>query len=249
MSGLAAELVRLPVELIVASGGSVNVVKHVTDTVPIVMPVSGDPVRQGLVASLARPGGNITGLTTQSSSEIARKRLELLKEIAPGAVRVAVLWNPGNIAKEFEFQQLQAAAAGLGFALHSVEVRGPGDFDGAFAAAAAGRPDALAALQEGLIVAHQARITDFALKGRLPSVFESREQVEAGGLLSYGPNVPQMFQRAAAYVDKILKGAQPADLPVEQPTTFDCAINLTTAQALGLTIPPSVLQQATATIS
>ena len=130
-----------------------------------------------------------------------------------------------------------------------MEVRGPGDFDGAFTAAADARPDALAALQEGLIVAHQARITAFALRGRLPSVFESREQVAAGGLLSYGPNVPHLFRRAATYVDKILKGAQPADLPVEQPTTFDCAINLATAQALGLTIPPSVLQQATEIIS
>ena len=242
---LAAELAGLPVELIVAAGGSVNVAKDVTDTIPIVMPVSGDPVGQGLVASLARPGGNITGQTTLSSSEIARKRLQLLKEVVPTVSRVAVLWNPGNSAKVLEFQQVQAAATDLGIALSSLEVRRPEDLDGAFEVAAAARPDALAALSEGLINNQAARIAAFALQGRLPSVFEQRTHVEAGGLMGYGPDARDLHRRAATYVDKILKGARPADLPVEQPTKFDFVVNLRTAHALGLTIPPSVLQQAT----
>jgi putative ABC transport system substrate-binding protein len=243
--GLAAELVRLPVDLIVAAGGAVNVAKDATAMIPIVMPVSGDPVGQGLVASLARPGGNITGLTTLSSSELARKRLQLLKEVAPEASRVAVLWNPGNPGKAIEFQQAQAAAAALGLTLHSLEVRGPDDFDGAFGAAAAGHADALNALSEALINDHAARIAHFALAGRLPSVFELRELADAGGLMSYGPNVHDLFRRAAAYVDRILKGANPADLPVEQPTKFDFVLNLRTAQALGRIIPQSAPQQAT----
>jgi len=245
---LAAELVRLQVAVIVAAGGAVNTAKDATNTIPIVMPTSGDPVGQGLVTSLARPGGNITGLTTLSSSEIAGKRLQLLKEIVPEASRVAVLWNPGNAAKVLEFKQAQVAAAALGLTLQSLEVRGPNDFDSAFNAAAAGHVDALDALSEALINAHATRITDFALKSRLPSVFEQRELVEAGGLISYGPNVTDLYRRAATYVDRILKGAKPADLPVEQPTRFDFVINLKTAQALGLTIPQSILMQATEVI-
>jgi putative ABC transport system substrate-binding protein len=244
VAGLVTELVNLQVELIVAAGGSVISAKEVTDTVPIIMPVSGDPVGQDLVASLSRPGGNITGLTTLSSSTIARKRLELLREIAPRAVRVAVLWNAGNNGKAIEFHEMDAAAPTLGFSLDSLEVRSGGDFDAAFSAAAA-RPDALAALQEGLINGHVTRITGFALEHRLPSVFEAREHVEMGGLLSYGPNVPQMFRRAAAYVEKVLNSAKPADLPIEQPTTFDFAVNLKTADVLGLTIPQALLAEST----
>ncbi len=233
VSALAAELVGLPVDLIVAAGGAVNVAKDATSTIPIVMPVSGDPVGQGLVASLARPGGNITGLTSLSSSEIARKRLELLKEIVPEASRVAVLWNPGNPAKVLEFQQTQGAATVLGLTLLSLEVRGPDDFDRAFNAAAAGQLDALNVFTESVTGAQATRIADFALQRRLPSMFETRPYVDAGGLISYGANSSDLFRRAATYVDKILKGAKPADLPVEQPTTFDFVINLKTAQALG----------------
>jgi putative ABC transport system substrate-binding protein len=245
LPNLTAELVRLPVELIVAGGGAVNAAKDATRTIPIVMPVSGDPVGQGLVASLARPGGNVTGLTTQSSSPLAGKRLQLLKETVAEVSRVAILWNPGNTAKVLEFQQAQAAATGLGLQLHSVEVRGPNDLDDAFNAATAWHPDAFQALNESLINAYAARITDFDLRSRLPSVFEQRELVDAGGLISYGPNVPELFRRAATYVDKILKGTRPAELPVEQPTKFDFGVNLKTAQALGLSIPQSILMQAT----
>jgi putative tryptophan/tyrosine transport system substrate-binding protein len=243
---LAAELVQLQVAVIVGtSSPAVNAAKAATTTIPIVTPSSGDPVAQGFATSLARPGGNITGLTTLSSTEIAGKRLELLKEIAPEASRVAVLWNPGNTAKVLEFQQAQTAATALGLTLHSLEVRGPDDFDRAFNAAAAGHVDAVDVLSEGLVNAQATRIAAFALKNRLPSVFEQRELVQAGGLISYGPAIHDLYRRAATYVDKILNGANPADLPIEQPTTFDFVVNLKTAQALGLVIPPSVLQQAT----
>jgi putative ABC transport system substrate-binding protein len=246
---LAAELVRLgPDVLVAATSPAVSVAQHLTQEIPIVMPTSGDPVRQGFVTSLARPGGNITGLSTMSSSETAGKRLQLLKEIVPEAARVAVLWNPGSSAKVVEFQEVQAAAPALGVTLHSLEVRAPEEFDSAFNAAAVGHFDALDTLTEALIIAHATRVAEFALKSRLPSVFEERALVEAGGLVSYGPSVRDLYHRAAYYVDRILKGAKPADLPVEQPIRFDFVINLQTAQALGLTIPPHVLLQATEVI-
>jgi putative ABC transport system substrate-binding protein len=244
LPALAAELVGLRVELIVTQGGTVNAAKEATATIPIVVATSGDPVAQGLASSLARPGGNITGLTTLAPT-LGRKRLELLKETAPEAARVAVLWNPNNAIKVLEFEQAQAAARALGLALESLEVRGPADFDNAFNTAAARRFDGLDVLSEGLIGANIPRIADFALGNRVPSVFEPKESVAAGGLISYGPNFPDLYRRAAAYVDKILKGAKPADLPIEQPTRFDFAINIRTAQTLGLTIPPGVLAQAT----
>jgi putative ABC transport system substrate-binding protein len=241
---LAAELARLPVELIVTQGGTVNAARDVSATIPIVVATSGDPVAQGLASSLAHPGGNITGLTTLAPT-LGRKRLELLKETAPEATHVGVLWNPGNAIKVLEFKQVQAAANALRLTLESLEVRGPEDFDNAFDAAVSRRFDGLDVLSEGLISLHIARILDFALGNRLPSVFEQREFVASGGLISYGPNTPDLWRRAAAYVDKILKGANPADLPIEQPTTFDFAVNLKTAQALGITVSPTVLAQAT----
>jgi putative tryptophan/tyrosine transport system substrate-binding protein len=244
---LAAELVRLPVNLIVAAGGAVNTAKDATTTIPIVAPVTGDPVRQGLVSSLARPGGNITGLSTLSS-EIAGKRLQLLKEIAPQASQVAVLWNPGNPAKGLEFQETQVAARSLGLTLQSFEVRGPHDFTSAFDAAASRHVDALVTLTESLTLTHAAEIAGFALNSRLPSMSELRPFVAAGGLVSYGPNVPDVYRRAAAYVDKILKGAKPADLPVEQPMRFDFVVNMNTAQALGISFPPEILLQITEVI-
>jgi putative tryptophan/tyrosine transport system substrate-binding protein len=242
---LAVELVRLPVAVIVAAGPAVNAAQDATITIPIVTPSSGDPVAQGFTTSLARPSGNITGLTTLSSSEIAQKRLQLLKETVPEAAHVAILWNPGNTAKVLEFQQAQVAATALGLTLHSFEVRGPDDFDRAFHAATAGHLDALDAFSESLINAHATRIAEFARHSRLPSVFETQELVHAGGLMSYGPNIADLYRRAATYVDRILKGAKPADLPIEQPSRFDFVINLQTAQALGLTIPQHVLLQAT----
>jgi putative ABC transport system substrate-binding protein len=245
LSDLAAELVRLQVAVIVAAGGpAVLAAKGATSAIPIVMPLSGDPVAQGYVTSLARPGGNVTGLTTLSS-ELARKRLQLLKEIVPEASRVAVLWNPNSTAKVLGFQEAQVAATALGLTLQSLEVRGRDDFAGAFEAAATGHVDALDTFTDPVTFAHLTPIVDFALKSRLPSMSQEREFVAAGGLVAYGPNTRDLYGRAATYVDKILKGAKPADLPIEQPTTFDFVINLKTAQTLGLTFPQSIMLQAT----
>ena len=236
---------RLGVDLIVASGSpAVEAAKDATSTIPIVMPVSGDPVGQGFVAGLAGPGGNVTGLTTMSSSELSRKRLQLLREIAPAASRVAVLWNPTNSAKVLDFRETETAAGALGMRIESLTVRGPGDFDGALGTPG-GRWDGLIALVDLLTLTHRARIVEFAARGGLPAIYELREFAELSGLLVYGPSLDAMYRRAAAYADKILKGTKPADLPIELPTTFDFVINLKTAQALGLTIPQSVLVQAT----
>jgi len=242
---LAAELVRLGVDLIVVGGGDpANLAaKEATGTIPIVVAVSTDPVGTRLITSLARPGGNVTGLSIQAS-EGAGKRLELLKEAAPRASRVAVLWNTAHAGKVIEFRETQVAARALGMTLQSVEVRGPHDFDRAFSAIAAGRPDALIVFSETLTLAHRQRIVDFAARSGLPMISETSEFAVAGGLLTYGASLPDLFRRAATYVDKILKGAKPGDLPVEQPTKFDLVINLKTATALGLTIPPTLLLRA-----
>jgi ABC-type uncharacterized transport system substrate-binding protein len=245
---LAAELVRLKVDVIVTSGGYqvTRAAKEATTTMPIVI-ISPDPMRTGLVASLARPGGNVTGVSILAPDG-GRKRLELLKEAVPQAVRVAVLWNAAQRGKESEWQETQVAAGALGVTLHSVELRGSDVFDAAFAAMVRARPDALRTFSEALTLAHQRRIVDFAPQNRLPLISESQEFAGAGGLMTYGASLPALFRRAATYVDKILKGAKPADLPVEQPTTFELVINLKTAQAPGLTIPPSLLFQATEVI-
>ena len=242
---LAAELVTLPVDILVSGGSQVSpVAKQATATIPIVMAHGGDPIATGLVASLARPGANITGLTS-IAPQMTTKRLDLLKPAAPSLSRVAVLWSPVNPAKPPEFLQAQGAAAALGLKLESFEVRGPGDFDGAFQAVTRESTDGLLVLAESVVVSELARVAEFATQSRLRSICELREFADAGGLMSYGANIRAIRVGAATYVDKILKGAQPADLPVEQPTTFDFVINLKTAQALGLSIPPSVLQQAT----
>ena len=245
LPGLAAELVSLRVAAIVATGAAVDAAKAATDTIPIVMPVSGDPVAQGLVTSLARPDGNITGLTTQSASPLAGKRLQLLKEIAPNIARVAVVWNAGLPSKLLEYKETEVAAGPLGFSLHSLAVRRQDDLDGAFNDAMSAHVEALNTFTDPLTTSLAVQIVDLARTNRLPSVFEVRSFVTAGGLISYGPDTTDMYRRAATYVDKILKGAKPGDLPIEQPTTFDFAINLKTAQELGLTIPQSILQQAT----
>ena len=246
---LAAELVRLPVDVLVAGGGTQNalVAQQATSEIPIVMVAVVDPVGAGLVASFNRPGGNITGLTN-TASETATKRLDLLKETIPGLARVDYLWNPNNLGVQDDLPVLQAAASALGVVIRSREARGPDELDGAFAAIAGDRPDGLIVQSDATYLPHARRIADIVAGLRLPAIHVLQEYVEAGGLMSYGVSLPDLFRRAAGYVDKILKGARPADLPVEQPTKFDFLIDLHAARAIGLTIPPTVLQQATEVI-
>ena len=238
---LAARLVQLPVDVLVTGGeaGTLAAI-HATRTIPIVMAVSADPVGAGLVASLARPGGNVTGLSIMAP-EGGGKRLELLKEAVPQASRVAVLWNAALRGKVLEWQDTQVAAKALGVTLHSVEVRGPDDFDSAFAAIARERPDALITMSDAFIITHQRRIVDFVAENRLPMISESKEFAVAGALMTYGASLPALVRRAAYYVDRILRGTKPADLPVEQPWKFELVLNLKTAQALGVTFPPTLL--------
>ncbi len=237
---LAAELVRLKVDVIVAVAVAARAAKQATSTIPIVFAVVGDPLGDKLVASLARPGGNITGLTT-IAGELIGKQLELLKETAPQVSRVAVLQNLGTPSHPRWVREAAGAARALGVQLRALEVRRSKDLDAAFTAITGERADALLVLPDAMFVNHRARIADFAAKSRLPSVYGLREHAEAGGLISYAANRPDILRRAATYVDKILKGAKPADLPVEQPTRFELVINLKTAKALGLTIPQSIL--------
>ena len=242
---LAAELVRLQMDVIVAIGGAATrAVQHATRTIPIVIAGSSDPVGEGLVASLARPGGNTTGLSNLSA-ELPGKRLEILKEMVPQSARVAVLANPADPNHASAMHTLTGAAQALGLHLHVVELRSPDELDAAFAAMTRAGADALFVQGEPLLLdGLRGRIVDLAATSRLPAMYSWRMYVEAGGLMAYGPSLPDMHRRAAAYVDKILKGAKPADLPVEQPTKFEFVINLKTAQALGLAIPPTVLFQA-----
>jgi putative ABC transport system substrate-binding protein len=240
---LAAELVRLKVDAIfVTSTSAVQAAKKATTTVPIVS-VSGDPVGLGLVASLARPGGNVTGLANLTS-ELAGKRLELLKEVVPSVSRVAVLWNPVASSSALRMRETEAAAPSLGIKLQPVEVREANDFERAFSALKRERADALFPLRSPFISNHVKRIVELAAKNRVPGMYDASEFPEAGGLMSYGTMLPDLDRRAAVYVDKILKGAKPVDLPVEQPTKFELIINLKTAKQIGLTIPPNVLVRA-----
>jgi putative ABC transport system substrate-binding protein len=244
LPALAQELVALRPDVIVASGTqAVRAAKQATSTIPIVMAVSSHPEKIGLVESLARPGGNVTGLTNVAL-ELQGKRLELLKEIAPAVSRVALLWNPASPVEPFGFRELLAAAPAVGVQIQSVEVRGPDDFPAAFAAVAAQRAQALQVHGNPVNFKGRQAIADFALRNRLPSIYEERIFVEVGGLMSYAPSFTDLFGRAATYVDRIVKGAKPADLPVEQPTKFELVINQKTARALGLTVPPSVLLRA-----
>ncbi len=217
--------------------------KRATSSIPIVMATSGDPVAVGLVASLARPGGNVTGQSIVSP-ELNGKRLQLIRELVPGVSRIAVLSNSANAIHEVDIHEAEAAAKVLGISLHVTGVRGPEDFDRAFQAIAEVRPDALLVFVDPFITASRNRIAALALRSRLPAVYGLSGFAEAGGLANYGPDLAEMFRRAATYVDKILKGAKPADLPVEQPTKFERVINLKTAKALGLMIPPSLLLRA-----
>jgi len=251
---LATKLVQFKVDVIVvdACGAPLNATIHATSTIPIVVAACNDDlVATGLISSLARPGGNITGLS-ELTPELGAKRLELLKEAVQKVRRVAVLWNPAyseRFGPNFRFWssdwvEVRAAAQVLGITIQSVEIRGPDDFDTAFSAMTKERADALIAFSDPLFVLHRRLVADLAAKSRLPAVYASREVVDAGGLLSYGPSSTDLFRRAAVYVGKILKGAKPADLPMEQPTKFELVINLKTAKALGLTIPQSLLIRA-----
>jgi putative ABC transport system substrate-binding protein len=247
LPALAAELVALKVDVIVASANlAALAAKQATRTLPIVFTAVGDPVTSGLVASLSRPGGNVTGLS-QLAPELVGKCLEQLKQAVPGVSRVAVLWAPGALPERMQKDMLEGAEVSgrpLGVRLQFVEARGPADFDRAFSEMTRARAGALTVLASAMFFGEQRRLVDLADKNRLPAVYPSREFVDAGGLMSYGSDLADMFRRAAIYVDKILKGAKPGDLPVEQPTKFELVINLKTAKALGLTIPPSVLARA-----
>jgi putative ABC transport system substrate-binding protein len=244
---LAADLVRLKVDLIVAgSTSAARAAKQATTTIPIVAPTMGDPVGDGLVASLARPGGNITGLTFLGP-ELAPKRLELLKEALPKMSRVVGIWHQGGLSERTTqdmLSQTETAARTLGVKLQLVAVRSPDEIDRAFSAMASQRPDAFIMFPSVMFFIERRRVIDLADKHRLPSIYVAREFVEPGGLFSYGASIADLFRRTATYVDRILKGAKPADLPVEQPTKFELIFNLKTAKALGLTIPPSMLQRA-----
>jgi putative tryptophan/tyrosine transport system substrate-binding protein len=239
---IAAEFVRLKVDVIVTTGGGVPAAKQATSAIPIVFPVAGDPVGGGFVATLARPGGNIIGLSLQQT-DVASKRVELLRDAVPGLRRMAILVNVGNANAVLELGEVQAAARTLGFAAATSEIRRAEDIVSAFEALK-GRADAVYVVAEPLVFSNRARIHTLAMAARLPAIYNSREYVEMGGLMSYGPNFPDLFRRAADMVDKILRGAKAGDLPVEQPTKFDLVINLTTAKALGLTIPESFLLRA-----
>ena len=241
---LAAELVRLKVELIVAlEPPSTRAAKSATDTIPIVMRSTADPVRTGLVASLARPGGNITGVTS-IATELIGKRLELLKEVVPRNSRIAILWNPDYQAGASGFKEAESEARTLGIQIQFLEVRNPDQFEKAFKSATERRAGGVLLLRSPLIVRQARRIAKLAVKNRMPAVYDDREFVDVGGLMSYGTDLTDLYRRAATYVDKILKGTKPADLPVEQPMKFELVINLKAAKQIGLTIPPNVLVRA-----
>ncbi len=245
---LAAELVALKVDVILSAGGTLAALaaKQATTTVPIVFGVVGDPIAEGLVTSLARPGGNVTGLSNVTNDLIG-KWLELLKQVVPGVSKVAILWKPDSMpdrAREVRLKEMDVSARALGVQLQIVEARGPADLDKAFLDISATGARALVVLTTPVFNIEQQRIADLAAKNRLPTVYASRNYVDVGGLMSYGPNFADLNRRAAGYVDKIIKGVKPSELPVEQPTKFELVINLKTAKLLGLSVPPTLLAQA-----
>jgi ABC-type uncharacterized transport system substrate-binding protein len=245
LPNLAADLVRLRVDIIVTFGEpAIQAARQATSTIPIVVAAAGDLLGTGLVANLGRPGGNVTGLSFGDLHAFVSKRLELLKDVVPRMARVAFLWNPTDPANAGMFAGAQVAAKALRVTVQSVEVRAPNGLSDAYDAITRSRADALVVTAGPLLFGQRHRITDFAARNHLPAMYDFGEFVEAGGLMSYGASIPDMFRRAAAYVDKILKGARPADLPVEQATRFELVINLKAAKALGLTIPPSLLRRA-----
>jgi putative tryptophan/tyrosine transport system substrate-binding protein len=244
LADLAAELVSLKVDVIVAGGTLAPLAaKHATSTIPIVLAACGDPVGTGLVASLAKPGGNVTGLSNRSA-DLTAKNLQLLKEVVPAVSRVAVLWNAGNPISALVMRETEAAARVLGLQIQSLEVHGPDDFESVLPAAISGGVGALFVVDDPLIYVRATRITEFATRSRLPTTSYHKGFVQAGGLMAYGADLADNYRRAAILVDKILKGAKAGDLPVEQPTKFLLVINMKTAKVLGLTIPQSVLLRA-----
>jgi putative tryptophan/tyrosine transport system substrate-binding protein len=244
LPALAAELVQLEVNVIVATGhGAIRAAQQATRTIPIVMLVGGDPVSAGLVASLARPGGNTTGMTALSP-KLSAQRLAWLKEAVPRVTYLAVLFNPDDETKAIEWHQTVAAARPRSVRLLPMEVRSPTALEEAFAAMRQAQVGALIALTDAVTFVHRAQVVRLAAEHRLPAMYEWREFVEAGGLMAYGPRLPDMYRHLAVYVDQILKGAKPGDLPIEQPSTFELVINRTTAESLGLTLPPSLLARA-----
>jgi putative ABC transport system substrate-binding protein len=240
LPGLAAELVRLQVDVIVAAGFALTAVKQATSAIPIVMAAASDPVESGYVQSLGHPGGNFTGLSFQAI-EATGKRLELLMELVPAAAPVAVLWHRADAA---DWPAAEAAARKRGWKLLSLEIRDVSEIEAVFKAAKDGGAGAVIVFAASVLYAHARRVAELAAKSRLPAMYGLRPYVEAGGLISYGPDITDIWRRAAVFVDKILKGAKPADLPVEQPTKFDLVINLKAAKALGLTVPQSLLLRA-----
>ena len=248
LSALAVELGALQVDVIVSVGTRAAVAaKQATKTLPIVFVGVGDPISSGLVTSLARPGSNVTGLSLFITPQLQGKRLELLKQAVPSVSRVALLWQPGAVSEHTEkdiLKESEVAARALRVKLQSIEVRGPADFDTAFVRMAGTGTDALTVYGSAMLFDERKRLVDIIAKKRIPAAYGLREYVEAGGLMSYGPHSPDLYRRAATYVDKILKGAKPAELPVEQPTKFELVINLKTAKVLGLTIPQSLLVRA-----
>ena len=237
---LAADLVRLRVDVILAAGPALPALKRATSTIPMVMVAASDPVGSGYVQSLGKPGGNVTGLSFQSV-ETTGKRLKLLKELVPGAAPVAVVWNPPDI---LPWRAAEAAGRERGWKMLSLEIRDAGEIEGAFKAATDARASALLVFAAGILYPHRRRVAELAVKSRLPAMYELRPYVEAGGLISYGADITDIWRRAVGFVDKILKGAKPADLPVEQPTKFELVINRSAAKSLGLTIPQTLLLRA-----
>ncbi len=244
LPALAKELVNSRVALVLTHGdAAINALKRADRNIPIVVGVTGDLVLTGHASSLARPGGNITGFV-DTSPDLSGKRLELIKEVQPKTSRIAILWNAGNPVKALDFKETETAARALGLRLHSWEVKAPQDFAAAFKTLTSQPSGALVVLQDALTIGNARRIVELARSNTLPAMYGSTEFVDAGGLMSYGAHFPDLFRRAATYVDKILKGAKPADLPVEQPTKFEFVINLRAAKQIGLTVPPQILARA-----
>lgn len=244
LPGIVSDLIRSNPDVLVGpTTPQALALKQATSTIPIVMVLPSDPIGTGIVRSLARPGGNVTGLSLMSN-DLMGKRLELLKEMVPKISQVGDIWNPANPATQRDFKAIEAAARKLGLTIHSAEVRGPNDFNSAFSSLTRARVDALILQTDQLTWIHRQQIVDFTVQNRLPTIFFAREYVDAGGLMSYGASFADMYRRSAGYVVKILKGASPAELPVEQPTKFEMVVNLKTAKALGITIPEAILLQA-----
>jgi ABC-type uncharacterized transport system substrate-binding protein len=244
LPALAAEILTTRPDVLVTSGTeAILTLKRATGVVPIIMATVMDPVALGIAGSLAHPGGNLTGLAIMSL-DLTAKRLQLLKEAVPRLSRVAVLWNPANPGNVLQLREVETASQILGLRWQGVAVRRPDELAGAFEEIVGAKSNGILAIEDSMLVSHRSRIVESVARTRLPAMYAFRQFVDAGGLMSYGPNVPESFRRAAVYVDKILKGAKPADLPVEQPTKFELVINLKTAKALGLTIPPSLLARA-----